>query len=250
MDSKLNTQLHQSKDDRLGASLMQVDGLADHLTDQSMWSRFRDLEESIEHASEVLERFFDRNESDDDALSLLSIIWYKVHWPLSHDLELVGSLATREEFEEKVKQKSGKEFIDLVRDMVERKSLRDIMKNGLSFFHPKGVHHVLCLEVFFKPTSGDSEQRISAASKDGVQQSLNTLYNPFTHPYDSHRTCVGLHFRRRCSKSTSRNNLELSRQAEKCLYQTYGFNQFFRDRKVPYGGRSRKECGYGADVST
>ena len=83
-------------------------------------------------------------------------------------------LASLEEFLQNVRQKSEKEFIDLLKDMAKKKTWRDLLENGTSFLSStlERSDHLLFPDVFWKrvPESLDQPQwSLSPASQDGAQ---------------------------------------------------------------------------------
>ena len=104
----------------------------------------------------------------------LEIVWGAVKRALRNHPKMEKYLASLEEFLQNVRQKSEKEFIDLLKDMAKKKTWRDLLENGTSFLSStlERSDHLLSTDVFWKrvPESLDQPQwNLSPASQHGAQ---------------------------------------------------------------------------------
>jgi hypothetical protein len=104
----------------------------------------------------------------------LEYVFLTVKQALFDDPKTENYLASPEEFLQNVRQKGETEFIDLLKDMAEKKSWRDLLENGTSFLSStlERSDHLLSPDVFRKrvPESLNQPQwSLSPASQDGAQ---------------------------------------------------------------------------------
>ena len=113
---------------------------------------------------------------DDDVYIKQSLknVWISVKGALAKDPSMSTLLANEEEFQQNVKQRGEQHFIDLLRDLAEKNSWRDLLENGTSFlsFDLECSDHLLSLDVFLRRNLEDSNQSqwsLSPASVDGAR---------------------------------------------------------------------------------
>ena len=122
----------------------------------------------------TLGRQVQAGDEDDVIKDSLELVWGAVERALRNYPKMGKSLASLEEFLQNVRQKSEKEFIDLLKDMAKKKTWRDLLENGTSFLSStlERSDHLLSPDVFWKrvPESLDQPQwSLSQASQDGAQ---------------------------------------------------------------------------------
>jgi len=100
-----------------------------------------------------LERNIETTFNDDDIRSSLAYVWLSVYRVLEKIPKMRTLLANLEEFQRNVVQKGEQQFINLLRDMAEKKkSWRDLLENGTPFlcFVLEHSDHLLFPDVFLK----------------------------------------------------------------------------------------------------
>ena len=124
-----------------------------------------------------LERNIQPGDDDDSIHDSLNTVWFIVNEALKEDPILKTRLADKNGFLENVKKYGGKQFIDLLKDMAEKKNWRDLLENRMSFLSSdiKRSDRVVSIGVFLKqiPSDGSNppESEWSEVSKIGAQSS-------------------------------------------------------------------------------
>ena len=121
------------------------------------------------------ERLIQPDDDDDRIKNSLNAVWFLVNGALKTDPVLKMRLANQDEFQENVKNKGEEQFINLLKDMAEKKNWRDLLENRTFFLSSdlKRSHRVVSLAVFFEQFPSDESNshglRWSEASKNGAQ---------------------------------------------------------------------------------
>ena len=115
-------------------------------------SRFCISDEILQQMCEDLERNVKISDDDARIRRSLKYVWHAVNHALAKDPSMSTLLANKEEFQQNVKQKGEQQFIELLRDIAEKNSWRDLLENGTFFlsFDLERSDHLLSLDVFLK----------------------------------------------------------------------------------------------------
>jgi hypothetical protein len=184
--------------------------------------------------------FHIKNKNDEYIKRHLGSIFHAVKEALlDDDRKMEKNLVSTEGFLQNVRQKGEKEFIDLLKDMAEKKSWRDLFENGTSFLSSTLERSDDLLQTYYGSKfpkvltnhSGASLQPHRTVRNDVEATYIFLIASRYSLPKG-----VEFHFQRQSGGCTVRFNLELSQQREKdYLYKTYNDCQFVWDGEVPYG---------------
>src|SRR5579863_7450500 len=131
----------------------------------------------ISEMCEDLERNVKIGHDDARIRRSLKYVWLAVNHALlilAKDPSMGTLLANKEEFQQNVKQKGEQQFIELLRDIAEKNSWRDLLENGTFFlsFDLERSDHLLSLDVFLKrnlEVSGQSQWSLLVNPGEGAQ---------------------------------------------------------------------------------
>ena len=133
----------------------------------------KSLQELCEDLQVLVELVINSNYDAARLRRSLGTIWFNVNETLTEDPVLKTRLANQKEFQENVKIKGEKKFIELLKDTAKKKNWRDVLENRTSFLssHLKRSDRVLSLAVFFKQVPSDEsnfKSMWSEASENGA----------------------------------------------------------------------------------
>jgi hypothetical protein len=96
-------------------------------------------DEALQALGEELELVIQSSHDNTRIQRSLKYVWFTVHNALEDDPDLSTCRASQKEFLQNLKEKGEQQFFDLLRDVVERKSWRDLLQSSTSFhsFHPR-----------------------------------------------------------------------------------------------------------------
>jgi hypothetical protein len=118
-------------------------------TSQSQRQKLDLSDEAIQRGCRKLERFMTLNQDDESIRINLAVIWYIVKETLAQHGGSRAVIVSEEDFEANVKDHGEKKFITFLRDVVKRKSWRDLLCNGTYPLFMPTSYHMKSVQRFF-----------------------------------------------------------------------------------------------------